>query len=149
MPSVEPQVTVISVSGSISSPRYQRVFSAIAARKSRAPQVIAYWFTSASIACMAARLISAGAAKSGKPCDRLTAPCFKASRVISRMTDSVNWLALRETRREIEGAGVVIDLATDGHGLTQIRKRPIISLALIRVHVCESVAYTVRYRSRF
>src|SRR5438067_13703125 len=84
------------------------------------------------------RLTSSGAAKSGNPCDRLTAPYFIASRVISRMTDSVNWLALRETRREIEGAGVVIELATDGHGLTQIRKRPIISLALIRVHVCES-----------
>ena len=29
------------------------------------------------------------------------------------MTDSVNWLALRETRREVEGAGVVIDLAAE------------------------------------
>src|SRR2546430_15786201 len=78
---------------------------------------------SSAIACIATRLMSSGAAKSGKPCDRLTAPYFIASRVISRMTDSVNRLALRETRRETEGAGVVIELATDEHGLAQIRKR--------------------------
>src|SRR5258708_13659425 len=61
---------------------------------------------SSAMACMATRLISSGAAKSGKPCDRFTAPYFMASRVISRITDSVNWVALRETRFEIEGAGV-------------------------------------------
>jgi hypothetical protein len=97
IPSVDPQVTVISVSGSISNPRYHFVFLAIASRKSFAPQVIAYWLTSSAIACIATRLMSSGAAKSGKPCDKLTAPCFIASRVISRMTDSVNWLALRDT----------------------------------------------------
>src|ERR1041385_6363536 len=42
--------------------------------------------------------MSSGAAKSGKPCERLTAPCLSASRVISRITDSVNELAFRETR---------------------------------------------------
>src|SRR6266496_469071 len=110
MPSVEPQVTVISVSGSMSRPRYQSVFVAIASRKSFAPQVIAYWLTLSAMACIATRLMSSGAAKSGKPCERLTAPYFIASRVISRITDSVNRLALRETRREIEGAGVVIRL---------------------------------------
>src|SRR5256714_13989547 len=108
IPSVDPQVTVISASGSISNPRYHFVFFAIASRKSFAPQVMAYWFMSLAIACIATRLMSSGAAKSGKPCERLTAPYFIASRVISRITDSVNWLALREMRREAEGAGDVI-----------------------------------------
>src|SRR5260370_14535270 len=50
----------------------------------------------------AACLISSGAAESGKPCERLTAPCFRARRVISRMTDSVNCSAFAESmRREI------------------------------------------------
>src|SRR5260370_34775111 len=74
------------------------------------------------MACIATFLTSSGAGKSGKPCDRLTAPYFIASRVISRMTDSVKRLALRETRREIEGAGDVIRLATDSHGFAQIKK---------------------------
>src|SRR6185503_16568369 len=60
------------------------------------------------IACMATRLMSSGAAKSGKPCERLTAPYFMASRVISRITDSVKRLAFRETRLVIEVAGIVI-----------------------------------------
>src|SRR5256885_1644378 len=92
------------------------------------------------MACIATRLMSSGAAKSGKPCERLTAPYFIASRVISRMTDSVNWLALRETRREIEGVRVVIELATDLHGFgTDMKTRPIISLGPICVYLCESV----------
>ena len=45
------------------------------ARKSRAPQVIAYWLTSASMAAFAASLSSDGHGKSGKPWARLTAPC--------------------------------------------------------------------------
>src|SRR6266566_1433124 len=50
----------------------------------------------------AASLISSGAAKSGNPWDRFTAPCFKARRVISRITDSVNCSAFAESmRREI------------------------------------------------
>src|SRR6266550_1299300 len=69
------------------------------------------------MACIATRLMLSGAGKSGKPCERLTAPYFIASRVISRITDSVNKLALRETRREIEGAGVVMELTLDSHGL--------------------------------
>src|SRR5918998_189294 len=108
MPSVEPQVTVISRSGSYSSPRNQRVLSLMASRKSFAPQVTAYWFTSSLIAAAAARFKSSGAGKSGKPCERLTAPCFKASRVISRMTDSVKRLAFCETReRPVVGDDVI------------------------------------------
>src|SRR3989442_15003971 len=67
---------------------------------------------SSAIALRAASLISSGAAKSGNPWDRLTAPCFNARRVISRITDSVNCSAFAESmRREIcamEGSGAVI-----------------------------------------
>src|SRR6267378_3196722 len=67
---------------------------------------------SSAMALRAASLISSGAAKSGNPWDRLTAPCFKAKRVISRMTDSVNCSAFAESmRREIcaiERSGAVI-----------------------------------------
>ena len=40
----------------------------------------------------AGAIISGGAGKSGNTCARLTAPCCNASRVISRMTDSLNSL---------------------------------------------------------
>src|ERR1700686_3902619 len=67
---------------------------------------------SSEMALRAASLISSGAAKSGNPWDRLTAPCFKARRVISRITDSVNCSAFAESmRREIcaiERSGTVI-----------------------------------------
>src|SRR2546427_11967627 len=67
---------------------------------------------SSEMALRAASLISSGAAKSGNPWDRLTAPCFKARRVISRITDSVNCSAFAESmRREIcamERSGAVI-----------------------------------------
>src|SRR5690348_17254901 len=57
---------------------------------------------SSAMAWRAASLISSGAAKSGKPWERFTAPCFRARRVISRMTDSVNCSAFAESmRREI------------------------------------------------
>src|SRR5215471_6927454 len=42
------------------------------------------------MAAHAASFTAWGAAKSGNPCDRLTALCASLSRVISRMTDSVN-----------------------------------------------------------
>src|SRR4029077_15699688 len=51
---------------------------------------------SAAMASCAARLISAGAGKSGNPCERLMALYCSARRVISRMTDSVNWPAFAE-----------------------------------------------------
>src|ERR1022692_110203 len=89
MASVDPQHTVISFSGSTVIPCHIPICRAIALRRFFAPQVIAYWFTSAATACCAACLISAGAGKSGNPCARFTAPCSIACRVISRMTDSV------------------------------------------------------------
>src|SRR5262249_62065600 len=36
---------------------------------------------------------SGGAGKSGNTCHRFTPPCKSLSRVISRITDSVNWVA--------------------------------------------------------
>src|SRR5438034_1856301 len=48
---------------------------------------------SALMAAHAASLTAAGAGKSGNPCDRLTPPYMWLSRVISRMTDSVNCVA--------------------------------------------------------
>src|SRR5256885_15498054 len=59
--------------------------------------------------------MSSGAAKSGKPCDKFTAPCLSASRVISRMTDSVNRLAFCETCRCLDKAGVVIAFLIGSH----------------------------------
>src|SRR5215475_15575509 len=57
---------------------------------------------SSVMAWRAASLTDSGAGKSGKPCERLTALCFNARRVISRITDSVNCSALAEImRREI------------------------------------------------
>src|SRR6266480_648412 len=70
----------------------------MASRNGFAPHVIAYWLISASIARLAASLISAGAAKSGNPCARLIALCLIASLVMSRMTDSVKLAAFLETR---------------------------------------------------
>src|SRR5688572_22427848 len=43
-------------------------------------------------------LMSAGAGQSGKPWPRFTAPYFAASRLISRMTDSVKLADFREMR---------------------------------------------------
>src|SRR5436309_3497045 len=54
IPSVAPQVTVISVSGSGSQPGYVlAVLAAIESRSGFAPHVIAYWLTSAKIASAA------------------------------------------------------------------------------------------------
>src|SRR5271170_7794695 len=50
------------------------------------------------MASCAARLISAGAGKSGNPCARLTALYCIACRVISRITDSVKCSTLSERK---------------------------------------------------
>src|SRR5712691_9421883 len=118
--SVEPQQMVISRSGSTRTPCVRSNFSTIASRSGFAPQVMAYWLMSSEIACRAASLISAGAAKSGKPCERLTALCFIARRVISRMTDSVNCSAFADSMRRaicaMEDSGAVIELKSKVYG---------------------------------
>src|SRR5579862_8958681 len=96
--SVAPQVTVTFFSGSAWIPLYLAYFRQSASRSSLAPQVIAYWLMSAVIARRAASLIASGAGKSGYPWDRLIAPYFAASRVISRMTLSVKCFALSATK---------------------------------------------------
>src|ERR1035437_5101814 len=53
---------------------------------------------SAAMASCAARLISAGAGKSGNPCAKLTALYCIACRVISRITDSVKCSTLSERK---------------------------------------------------
>ena len=75
-------------------------------RRSGAPQVMAYWLTSASIARQAAALISAGAGKSGIPWARLTAPCLAASIDIPRITLSVNRDDFCESRGVASGRGL-------------------------------------------
>src|SRR5579863_5037862 len=121
--SVEPQQTVTSVSGSTEMPCHAPIWRAIALRKFLAPQVMAYWFTSAATAFCAACLISAGAEKSGNPCARFTALCNMAWRVISRITDSVKrpTLSLRNClpvagagARDTAGAPFRVSLARSG-----------------------------------
>src|SRR5438874_3632106 len=88
--SVAPHVTVISVSGLTVMPYQSAYLRASASRSRLAPQVIAYWFTSSAMAHAAASFKTSGAAKFGNPCARLMAPCSLASRVMPRITDSVN-----------------------------------------------------------
>src|SRR5947209_15242294 len=81
---------------------------------------------SSAIALRAAYWISSGAAKSGKPWQRLTALCFSASRVISRITDSVNCSALAESMRRascVMDSGAVIGLRLRVYGRTQKKQR--------------------------
>ena len=87
--SVAPHVTVSIVSGSTRMPYSSAYVRDSASRSDFAPQVIAYWLMSASIARFAASLSACGAAKFGKPCARLIPPWIALRRVISRMTDSV------------------------------------------------------------
>ena len=72
--SVAPQVTVMCLSGSMFIPLNQAYFSARLRRTTGVPQVTAYWLMSSRIALTAASLISSGAGKSGKPCERLIPP---------------------------------------------------------------------------
>ena len=99
MPSVAPQQTAISRSGSNSIPYVCRYLLAMASRNGLAPQVIAYWLISASMASAAARLSASGAGKSGYPWARLMASWRSARRVISRITDSVNCMMRRLRNR--------------------------------------------------
>src|SRR5439155_24152930 len=79
-----------------------------ASRNGLAPQVMLYWLMSAAMASEAARFRTSGAGKSGKPCARLVAPESSASRVISRMTDSVK-LLVRALRKRVLRAVTVED----------------------------------------
>jgi hypothetical protein len=95
--SVAPQVMVISRSGSSVMPYHSWYFAVSASRSRLAPQVMAYWLISAAIARAAASFRTSGVAKFGKPCARLIASCSRASRVMPRITDSVNVRVRRAT----------------------------------------------------
>src|SRR5437016_8080319 len=88
--SVAPQVTVRSVSGFTAIPYQSWYFLARASRRRLAPQVIAYWLTLSRMARIAASFKTSGQGKFGNPWAKLMAPCSLASRVIPRITDSVN-----------------------------------------------------------
>ena len=97
MASVEPHVTTIWVSGSMSRPMRGLCLAASAARKLGAPQVMAYWCGPVWATSARRSVISAGGSKSGKPWDRLMASYFMDTRVMRRITESVNcdvrWLS--------------------------------------------------------
>ena len=65
--SVEPQVTVISVSGFTVMPYHSAYLRASASRSRREPQVMAYWFMSSAMARAAASLRRSGRGKIGEP----------------------------------------------------------------------------------
>src|SRR5262245_41333805 len=73
----------------------------MARRSPGAPQVIAYWWKSPSRARCAASTTAAGGAKFGIPWARLTPPYWSQTRVISRITDSVNPCTLLEIPADI------------------------------------------------
>ena len=62
----------------------------MAPRRLGAPHVIAYWWKSPSMARCAASISAWGGRKFGMPWARFTPPYWPTTRVISRMTDSVN-----------------------------------------------------------
>src|SRR5690554_1812452 len=85
----------------------------MARRRRGEPHVMAYWLMFARIASQAASLITSGAGKSGKPWARLMAPVSLATRVISRITDSVKPCVRRAVRGEGLGA-VMLPVAPSG-----------------------------------
>ncbi len=90
MASVEPQVTTIWVSGSMSRPMRGLCLAARAARKLGAPHVMAYWCGPSWATSARRSVMAAGGSKSGKPCERLMASYFMETRVMRRITESVN-----------------------------------------------------------
>src|ERR1041384_7465908 len=89
----------------------------MAARRGGAPQVIAYWWKSPSSARCAASTTARGGGKFGMPWARFTPPYWLTTRVISRMTDSVNpWTRseMRMGRRPGGGSAPSRDGRDDG-----------------------------------
>ena len=123
MASVEPQQTVICSCSATGTPCRAVKSFAMASRSGLAPQVTAYWLMSPRIAWHAASLIACGAGKSGKPCDRLTALCFCASRVISRITLSENDEAFCEILVWVMATRALSRIAVPPHsGLGEARR---------------------------
>ena len=90
MASVEPMVTTISVSGSSVRPMKRPALRASACRKFGAPIVMGYWCGPSALTSARRSVSALGGSKSGKPCARLIAPHARLTRVMRRMTESVN-----------------------------------------------------------
>ena len=119
MASVLPHVTTTCSSLLRSIPIHCCCFSTRACRKLAAPQVTAYWWGPCSMAFTAASITGWGGSASGNPCDRLMASYWFATRVISRITDSVKWqrrLAVAGIGSSLHGKGCFrgIILASNG-----------------------------------
>jgi hypothetical protein len=82
-PSVDPVVTVISVTGSYRRPYSCAIFADTASRNASTPGIGAYWLWPARMCRATASTISAGGLNSGNPCERLMAPHSLASFVIT------------------------------------------------------------------
>uniref|UniRef100_A0A7C9DH77 Uncharacterized protein n=1 Tax=Opuntia streptacantha TaxID=393608 RepID=A0A7C9DH77_OPUST len=80
--SVQPEVTVTSLSGSTESPVSFLNLSATAELRSGTPQPRAYWFFPSVMAWIAAAFTKSGPSEFGFPGARLIAPCLIASRFI-------------------------------------------------------------------
>src|SRR5262249_7282538 len=119
MHSVAPQQTVTCSSASAPSRRVNaRIFAAIACRSGAAPQVTAYWLNPSRIAWHAASFTSSGGSNSGSPWPRLIAPCRWASRVVSRMTDSVKCWTRLASMTAPDAAWLLLLLYGAGGGVT-------------------------------
>src|SRR6267142_1414229 len=87
----------------------------MARRSDGVPHVIAYWWKSPSMARWAASISSRGGGKLGIPWARLMPSYWLLTRVISRITDSVNpWTRLEIMRREREALPAARDGRDDG-----------------------------------
>src|SRR6476661_3332465 len=71
------------------------------------PWLTAYWFAPASIAALAASRTQAGGSKSGKPCDRFTAWCSRARRLISLKMDVPKPVTRAAMRAGVVGVSVI------------------------------------------
>src|SRR3954470_13917532 len=110
----------------------------MARRRLGAPHVTAYWWKSPSSARCAASISACGGRKFGMPWARLTPPCCMTTRVISRMTDSVNpW-----TRCEIGRLAASGDGRHDGHLVAVLQRGGLVvqkaDVLLVHVDVDEA-----------
>src|SRR5687768_1315621 len=94
------------------------------------------------IAAHAASFIGCGMEKSGKPCARLIAPCWLATRVISRITDSWNVEARCAVLIMMEG-GAGICLAAEKLARPQLPCQTLIADEGLRAGRVQQTALTV------
>src|SRR5262249_21096744 len=112
------------------------------------PHVIAYWWKSPSSARWAASTTAGGGAKFGMPWARLTPPYWLTTRVISRMTDSVNPWTRSEIRTRVGSApsrdgGYDRDLVTVLERGRPVVHEPDVFLVDVDVHEAPQLARLV------